>query len=274
MRDEVGLTRHPPCAGCKIYRSYVGPQPWPSCKVDRLCARIDVDILCRIRYRTIDELDDITRHIEDGAAFARALVTCADFPARSSEFMNLIRALHRRHFIAAVPDIAGRFREQGERSSFGTGRHEMSGTEPQRIESELVTLFERTMKRGFDGRDLDGLAVSCAMFLERFFRIHPFADGNGRIGRMMTRLACESTGLVDMLPYDSSSRSRREYIAGLEYAHRHAPESDDPLRKPFVNPHNGLARWFRRHLRSRPVDADMTEAEPPSASPEPAPGNE
>jgi fido (protein-threonine AMPylation protein) len=236
---------------------------WPSCKPERLCDRVDIDILERCRGQSIADYDRITRSLAHGASAAHILIAGCQFPEDPAEFIALLRRIHHRIFSEALPEMAGRFRRIGEDVEFG-GQHgnRLVGAPSDQIGDRLIRLYAKSLTHGFASRDLTRLADQCAKFLEQFFRIHPFVDGNGRVGRLMIKLACERTGEIYLDRLDTSPSSRRRYIKALEYAHRHALESDHPDRKSFVNPYFGLARWIRGHLHLKPLDPDL-EADPP-----------
>lgn len=97
--------------------------------------------------------------------------------------------------IALVKDIHGvltsgtyderRFIEQGERPGefkkydYVTGLAEV-GSFPEDVESDLAELLSELNE--YEGKDI---LKAAAYFHARFEYIHPFADGNGRIGRAM-----------------------------------------------------------------------------------------
>lgn len=101
-----------------------------------------------------------------------------------------------------------------------------------------------------------------AIFLEWFFRIHPFVDGNGRIGRLMIGLAAKTSGQYFLTKFEDAPAWRRRYIKALEYAHKHAPGSTHPDRRADVRYYCYLAQWIGHHLLERGPDAEI-EAEPP-----------
>lgn len=254
--------QHPKCAGCSLYRNCIVPAH-PSCKKTRICALIDGDVLYRLgKQVTLDQVDEIQRHLEAGAAAANLHIQGLRFPATAESFTSFLLELHRKHWTLAFPSIAGRFRNENEIGEVGTGQNRITGTPSEHIHSQLTLLFEKTASAGFDGADLSNMARSCAMFLERFFRIHPFADGNGRIGRLMVTLACQSTGLAQMLSWDFSRKSRKQYLDSLAYAHRNVGKDQSPGGKVRVNPYKRLARWLGRHILHIPAEIGM-EAEPP-----------
>jgi Fic family protein len=78
-----------------------------------------------------------------------------------------------------------RYVEQGERPGefkkhdYVTGLAEV-GSLPEDVESDLTELLSEL--EGFEGKDI---LIAAAYFHARFEYIHPFADGNGRVGRTL-----------------------------------------------------------------------------------------
>jgi fido (protein-threonine AMPylation protein) len=225
----------------------------------------DVDILYFLGPRPENDHYRIARAIADGSVLAdRIIYDYGAFPVDSAKFLNLLKQLHSAIFGAAVPSIAGRFRELGETAMFGgVATHKLTGTTPQFIERELIKAHRLLVARGIATQDVDQTATTMAIFLEEFFRIHPFCDGNGRLGRLIIQFACESSGLYYMERFNTVGKSRRRYLRALEYAHKHAPRSTHIDKKLAVrNPFRGLARWIAQHLIQRTGNEDI-EAEPP-----------
>lgn len=113
--------------------------------------------------------------------------------------------------------------------SYGGGLYDRTrreGSPPERIREDLEEVFEE-----YRGARLRGLRVErvIAIFLQRFFEVHPFADGNGRTARLFCDVVARS--------YDKAWRwepdFEREYTAALEEAHagraRDSGHAGDPL---------------------------------------------
>jgi fido (protein-threonine AMPylation protein) len=257
--------RYPPCDGCRNFRARTVPE-WPSCKEQRLCERVDVDLLMRLPRQPIEAFDALSENIEQGHAVANLYGLVASFPSSVDVFLRFLKHLHAAIFRSAIPTIAGRFRSDGEDVEFGgEGGNRLRGSNPAAIEDELEHLFETCVRDGFKLGSLDAVAHRCALFLERFFRIHPFVDGNGRVGRLFVALACANTD-VYVLPWKKTSEARRKYIKALEYAHRHAPGSTHGGYKACRQHTKYLALWILDHLLLRPPDEEMIEAGPPAGT--------
>jgi len=147
-------------------------------------------------------------------------------PRDPEALVDVIRRMHEALFAEAEPSFAGRFRLAGEEVRFGGDtslRHELRGEAPSSIHARLIGLLPVLRLDAMRDMPREELAHTLAMFLEDFFRIHPFVDGNGRIGRLF----------LEWLVFHESGRYRlrslghtRAYRKALQYAHMHAPRSE------------------------------------------------
>jgi fido (protein-threonine AMPylation protein) len=172
--------------------------------------------------------------------------------------------LHRQVFQPAGLWFAGRMRQPGEPGvTYGHGPHERDGLLAEQIEPELDRLYDGVIA-GVDWENLSHWQVArrAASFLEWFFRIHPFHDGNGRVGRLMVRALLYRTQfqVIDAFPDESTQDGtawRTRYRKGLEHAHRHAcPTEADQYRIEGgrrVDPLSKLATALHECIEPRPV---------------------
>ncbi len=132
--------------------------------------------------------------------------------------IEFIRDLHRDYF-RRVPlhnDAApGRFKQVPNviHGPYGT----LQTTPPDEVEQDLEALVD--WLHG-PSRELP-LVCRAALFFHEFQRIHPFGDGNGRIGRLLTLLALANGGLENIryCPVDDSiNQDREEYYRSLNAA--------------------------------------------------------
>lgn len=75
--------------------------------------------------------------------------------------------------------------------------------------------------------------ILAAIFHEKFERIHPFYDGNGRTGRMLINLILMQNNLPPLI---IQNKDRKEYYHVLSIAHKaDLTKTDITLYKPIVN---------------------------------------
>jgi Fic family protein len=106
-----------------------------------------------------------------------------------------------------------RYVEQGERPGefkkhdYVTGIAEV-GSLPEDVESELSELLDELAEY----EEKDTLKVA-AYFHERFEYIHPFADGNGRVGRTLLNYYLMIHGHPPVIIYDEDKRAYYDTLA-------------------------------------------------------------
>ncbi|MCI1635922.1 Fic family protein [Bifidobacterium sp.] len=88
-------------------------------------------------------------------------------------------------------------------------------TPPDRVESEMAQLFD--LMNGFTGTD-----AQFAEFHATFERIHPFSDGNGRIGRLLMFKEALRLGVLPPLVFDDE---KSNYIEALSSWHPRNPQT-------------------------------------------------
>lgn len=250
-------TRSKRCSGCPSR----GNSRERSCKVHRICDEYDLTLRDHAPGRTHDEYVQMQQLIEAGYSVAKSTYPRSSKIGPSPEdFINVLCQAHRMTF-GEVHAWAGRFRAPGEPVHVGHNHHEFEGTNPTAIRDELVQLWQglgrETAVPLAGQQDAEWkFAVWAAVFLERFLTIHPFLDGNGRIGRFIVEVIAEQSGFVVGQPFASmdskdARRDRRDYLYALQYAHKYCGVSPAAHLLGVGHrrdPHYFLACWWAKRL--------------------------
>jgi fido (protein-threonine AMPylation protein) len=242
------------CDGCAGFRARLGVA---SCKSTPLCKMIDSAVADRHPSLSISELVRMAGDTERGQIAANAAADRRTaFPETWVEFREVSLDLHRLLLRDAEPAVAGRFRSVGERGFYGgEGRHAREGSPSDRIECELRDLAEKCQPTKTEDKAL--FTRWGARFLERFFAIHPFVDGNGRVARLLLDVALRETGRWRFDQTRPNSRQRSRYRQALEWAHLQEPRNGCDGRQPSADPYGRLASWLDRHFIDVPEGWEM-----------------
>lgn len=157
------------------------------------------DILIRDRIRT----DHRIREIYEAKNLARAMEYLMNNPRREIS-VELILKLHRILLSNIRDEIAGRFRSGREWVRVGTH----VGANPEFVNQLIHDLVKYYNSK--DGYFLEKIAY----FHAEFENIHPFGDGNGRIGRLLTNEQLDLFGLPPIIIPNKSKFS--QYYPALE----------------------------------------------------------
>lgn len=131
--------------------------------------------------------------------------------AREPLSISLIREIH--FELTKGTYDARRYIVNGERPGefkhhdYVTGRHEV-GSYPEDVEQDLQDLISEIIDN--EGKDVLTIA---AYFHACFENIHPFADGNGRIGRTLLNYYLLTHNVSPVIIYEED---RKEYYKSLE----------------------------------------------------------
>ena len=158
------------------------------------------DILIRNQIRTDHEI----REIYEAKNLASAIEYLMDNPEKEIS-VNLILNLHKTLLTNIRDDIAGRFRSGREWVRVGTH----IGANPEFVNGLMYELVEN-----YNSDDGGYFLEKIAYFHAEFENIHPFGDGNGRIGRLLTNEQLDMLGLPPIIIPNKSKFD--EYYPALD----------------------------------------------------------
>ncbi len=158
------------------------------------------DILIRDQIRTDHEV----REVYEAKNLASAIKYLMDNPEKEIS-VELILKLHRILLTNIRDDIAGRFRTGHEWVRVGTH----IGANPEFVNGFMYELVEKyNLDTG------EHFIDKIAYFHAEFENIHPFGDGNGRIGRLLTNEQLDLLGLPPIIIPNKSKFD--EYYPALD----------------------------------------------------------
>lgn len=151
---------------------------------------------------------DLDRYISERELFEAKnlarVVTYIDKKAKSQEFnLEVILFLHKMLLANIRDEIAGRFRKGNELVRVGSY---IAPTPPQ-----VVGLLQEMIAE-YNSRPSENIAKRVARLHLRFEHIHPFVDGNGRIGRVINNYVLIREGFV---PINIKFIDRKNYYAAF-----------------------------------------------------------
>ena len=158
------------------------------------------DILIRNQIRTDHEIREIYE--------AKNLASAIEYLMDNSEkeiSVELILKLHKTLLTNIRDEIAGRFRSGKEWVRVGTH----IGANP-----EFVNGFMHDLVRDYNSDNGEYFLEKIAYFHAEFENIHPFGDGNGRIGRLLTNEQLDMLGLPPIIIPNKSKFD--EYYPALD----------------------------------------------------------
>ena len=158
------------------------------------------DILIRNQIRTDHEI----REIYEAKNLASAIEYLMDNPEKEIS-VELILKLHKTLLTNIRDEIAGRFRSGKEWVRVGTH----IGANP-----EFVNGFIHDLVRDYNSDNGEYFLEKIAYFHAEFENIHPFGDGNGRIGRLLVSEQLDMLGLPPIIIPNKSKFD--EYYPALD----------------------------------------------------------
>ena len=158
------------------------------------------DILILGQIRTDHEI----REIYEAKNLASAIEYLMDNPEKEIS-VELILKLHKTLLTNIRDEIAGRFRSGKEWVRVGTH----IGANP-----EFVNGFMHDLVRDYNSDNDEYFLEKIAYFHAEFENIHPFGDGNGRIGRLLTNEQLDMLGLPPIIIPNKSKFD--EYYPALD----------------------------------------------------------
>lgn len=158
------------------------------------------DILILGQIRTDHEI----REIYEAKNLASAIEYLMDNPEKEIS-VELILKLHKILLTNIRDEIAGRFRAGHEWVRVGTH----IGANPEFVNGFMHELVEK-----YNAKDNEYFLDKIAYFHAEFENIHPFGDGNGRIGRLLTNEQLDMLGLPPIIIPNKSKFD--EYYPALD----------------------------------------------------------
>lgn len=164
--------------------------------------------------------------------------------ARRQLSIELIREIH--NVLTQGTYDEKRYIEMGERPGsfkkhdYVTGRHEV-GSPPQQVQADLQELLDELQE--YEAKD--PLKIATYLHL-RFEYIHPFADGNGRVGRALMNYYLMTHDHPPLIVYDEDKAA---YYSALE-----AYDTDEDLESMHTFLTEQLLKTWDKTLQRSNID--------------------
>ncbi|MFG1487453.1 Fic family protein [Halobacteriovorax sp. RZ-1] len=167
-----------------------------------------------------DEIISLSSQLHLNAGYVKRKVRNGEFtfPNNADEFISLIQIIHTELFSGTGIETEGTFRTDD--VYFGTNHNNMreenqiKAVDASDIDFELRNCWDNILEKLSSENYLEKVSL----FFPRFFRIHPFQDGNGRTARIFVDILLAQ--YFKVFNYDDQKKYRRQYIKALSYAHR------------------------------------------------------
>ncbi|WGL58598.1 Fic family protein [Pigmentibacter sp. JX0631] len=180
------------------------------------------------------------------------------FPTSAEKFIKILKEFNYEIFHMTKISYFGNFRTS--KIFFDKDQHQREGSKPENIASELTDLYHNYFLNLSEEiwNNEERFLRLCSIFLESFFRIHPFPDGNGRTGRMFLILMGIHSKSFQFERFDIHKTDEKNYINALRIAHKLYNHENLIKRGKAFEP---LKQWLKLKL-SNPADFSGIE-EPP-----------
>lgn len=186
--------------------------------------------LLKVRYQKLESDTSFflnILHYKNKTFFSFILhILKAPYPFYFSQFSIIIH----RYLFNGILNNAGKYRNKKE---FNNGFVGFGGTNRRKFDSPKYIGFPPAeIEKGvlnacilLKKKDIKEDAVKSALeFYRRFVRIHPFYDGNGRIGRLMLSIYLQDHGLY--VKWREIEEHKNEFIKKLNACHDRESDAD------------------------------------------------
>ncbi len=176
------------------------------------CQSIDtafLEIICKDQSRqniTFEEYHNYYSQVQKNIIFVESNINKYAL-TDSNVFRSSIMSMHEDIFRNSGQSKLGQFRL--DKVFVDDEHHGFEGVDANCIDVELKKLIANIESSIANQQDQYRLARLIGYFLLEFFRIHPFRDGNGRVGRGIAKCIADKNGFSFNL---SSNNSEKDYL--------------------------------------------------------------